>query len=257
MKLFIFEGSKREPRLFTTLERLFFESKEDDQRIVCCYNSNIYSLYQHYMRYGEGADIISILREIMKVRDENPFTDDMLISDFAEIYLFFDYDFHDSRYTTAEINSHLEDMLNVFNDETENGKLYISYPMIEALRYTKILPDEDFNQYIVNRAESHDFKRIAAEFSGYTNGWDFITINEDTSIEKYPQIYHNWKLLIHQHVVKANWLCTEDEEVHSVSQLDIFNSQCKKYVIPHDSVSILSAFTMFLYDYFGSKIVAE
>lgn len=35
-------------------------------------------------------------------------------------------------------------MLDFFSDETENGKLYINYPMIESLKYTKEIPDANY-----------------------------------------------------------------------------------------------------------------
>lgn len=261
MKLFIFEGAKREPKIFSTLERLFFTESDSDQRIVCCYNSNIYSLYQHYITYNEGADIVSVLREVMKGRDDNPLTEDMLASDFGEIYLFFDYDFHENCFTLEEINQHLVEMLQVFNNETENGKLYISYPMIEALRYTKCLPDNDYINYVVSRQQSHDFKQIASDFSYYRDGWDFIVINKGDSPERYDSIRNNWVLLIRQNVNKANWLCNATAslpiKIDNICPLKVFQAQLSKYVTPREMVSVLSGFALFLYDYFGRGIVED
>lgn len=255
MKLFIFEGVKREPQVFDILERLFFPPKDDNQRVICCYNSNIYSLYQHYMKYGEGTDIVSVLRETMQGREDSPFTDDMLVSDFGEIYLFFDYDFHDNRFTINEINQRLTEMLMVFNDETSNGKLYISYPMIEALRYTKKLPDKEYINYIVSRRNSHNFKQLSADFSYYKDGWSFISLCNNVSENI---VRKNWQLLGFQNVLKANWLCTGLEIIPTkhdvISQQEIFKSQREKYVIPLQAISVLSAFAIFLYDYCGSKI---
>lgn len=256
MKLFIFEGAKREPQVLNTLEKLFFNPKDTTQRIICCFNSNIYNLYQRYIQYGNSADIVSVLREIMQGREDNPFTDDMLASDFGEIYLFFDYDFHDKRFSIEEINRRISEMLKVFNNETDNGKLYISYPMIEALRYTKQLPDTNYINYIIDRQTSHDFKKLAAEFSFYTDGWDFLTITKNTPIDKYDYIKENWRLERLQNVKKANWLCNNIDALpvshDDIAQDLIFKCQCDKYIIPALSVSILSAFALFLYDYSGN-----
>ena len=63
-------------------------------------------------------------------------------SDFSEVYLFFDYDFQNKNLELSEINSQLTEMLDFFSDETDNGKLYINYPMIESIRCTRKLPDE-------------------------------------------------------------------------------------------------------------------
>ena len=211
------------------------------------------------MRYDGGANIVTVLQEVMQGRNDNPFTDEMLVSDFGEIYLFFDYDFHDSHFTLEEINQHLKEMLQIFDNETENGKLYISYPMIEALRYTKCMPDKDYSKYIVDRSGSHDFKRIAADFSHYKDGWDFITLNDNTTKEKMATVHQNWKLSTFQNVIKANLLCEGEEQIPSsnevVSQERIFQCQIDDFVIPHNSVSILSAFSMFLFEYFGESII--
>ena len=43
MILFVFEGAEREPKIFKTLERLFFGAGE---RIVCSFGNNIYELYR-------------------------------------------------------------------------------------------------------------------------------------------------------------------------------------------------------------------
>lgn len=45
MILFVFEGVKREPDLFRTIQRLYFANR--DEQIVCSYNNNIYQLYNH------------------------------------------------------------------------------------------------------------------------------------------------------------------------------------------------------------------
>ena len=60
-------------------------------------------------------------------------------SDFESIYLFFDYDFYKG--DLDKKNDEVLELLEYFNEETENGKLFISYPMIESIQYTKELLD--------------------------------------------------------------------------------------------------------------------
>ena len=136
MILFVFEGARREPMLFESIKYLFFEKETDT--IVYSFGNNIYNLYKQIMELGTG-DIVSLLREIHRGNEENPFKDIASSSDFAEIYLFFDYDLQHKFLSLEEINSRLKDMLELFDDETSNGKLYINYPMIESIRYTKEL----------------------------------------------------------------------------------------------------------------------
>ena len=59
MILFVFEGVKREPDLFRTIQRLYFANR--DEQIVCSYNNNIYQLYKDLQEYDGDGDIVSLL----------------------------------------------------------------------------------------------------------------------------------------------------------------------------------------------------
>lgn len=232
MILFVFEGAKREPDLFRAIETLFFQDK---QNIVCSFGNNIYG------------------------QKDSPFTEDAKSSDFSEIYLIFDYDFQNKNISLDVMNSQLEEMLDKFNDETDNGRLYINYPMVEAIRYTKNLPDKDYWTYVVSKKECTDssFKSIADSFSDYKS-LDFLTLStRRTATEKEIRSrLDNWRLLIVQNVSKANYICSGENEMpedkDAVSQNAIFDAQ-KVYIIRSESVSILSAFPLFLFDYFPKE----
>lgn len=148
-------------------------------------------------------------------------------------------------------------MLDMFDNETENGKLYINYPMVEAIRYTKLLPDSMFYTYTVSRQQCRDssFKNMADGFSDYKS-LDFLTLNtrRKATEGEICSRTENWRLVNEQNVVKANYLCSGDltrpKDKGIVSQKEIFSAQLHKYVLPTESVSILSAFPLFLYDYF-------
>ena len=58
----------------------------------------------------------------------------MTRDDFSEVYLLFDYDTHQTNLGRKDDVDAVAQMLESFDNETENGKLYISYPMVEALR---------------------------------------------------------------------------------------------------------------------------
>lgn len=68
--------------------------------------------------------------------------------------------------------------------------------MIESLRYTKRLPDDEYVRYSVSREECRDFKRRADEFSYYPN-WDFILLrNKRFGMEKHTtEVRANWEYL--------------------------------------------------------------
>ena len=175
-------------------------------------------------------------------------------SDISEIFLFFDYDFQNSQLSLEEINRRVEEMLTLFDDETDNGKLYINYPMIESIRYTQELPDDAYAGYTIGREACKDFKRLAREFSAY-DSLDHLLFKdgETPSKDKYLQVKDNWEYLRTMNVCKANLLTTGlytiPREKSDIGQLAIFSNQVTKYVKPNESVSILNSFPIFIYEY--------
>lgn len=254
MILFVFEGEEREPYLFRTLERLYFP--RDNNRIVCSFGNNLYDLYKELEKYGDDGDIVSIMKERFTSVKDNPLVEVECSSDFSEIYLFFDYDFHHKHLSVEEINSQVMEMLSLFKDETDRGKLYINYPMIESIRYTKELPDKNYYTYSVTRDECREFKALAAAFSAYPS-LDWIVLKDETTTkEEYISVRDNWFFLKEQNVKKANYICNGIYAYpiikDSISQINIFTCQVTKYVNTEKTeVAVLNAFPIFLYEYFG------
>lgn len=260
MILFVFEGDRECP-IFSTLQHLFFP--KETEPFICVYKSNIYSLYSHIKQYDliggqEGVDTVSVLNEIL-VRQGNYELADLNPAQISEIFLFFDYDFHHNRGTLEENNLHLKELLDYFNEETETGKLYINYPMIESLRYTKALPDDDYVNYTVTRTQCSKFKGLANEFSFY-NSFDHLTGSGNTnqSEEKRKRqeddVRQNWYHLIRMNVCKANYLCNDfhsfPEMKSLIGQSQIFGAQLAKHVMTDECrVSILNSFPIFIYEY--------
>lgn len=256
MILFVFEGENREPELFATIQKMFFP--RDNERITYSFGNNIYELYNELSKLDDAGDLVSLLQEKCSGQADNPF-EGLNSSDFSEIYLFFDYDFQNKNLELAEINRQLKEMLSKFNDETEYGKLYINYPMIESIRYTKELPDANYYEYVISRADCSSFKKLAADFSAYSS-LDFILIDSrkdvsELSEKKLKSLRDNWEHLKKQNVNKANYICHGKNEApnkkEEVSQEQIFESQLQKHVNKEQSeVAILNAFPLFLYEYF-------
>lgn len=251
MILFVFEGNEREPRLFRTLERLYFP--KENGNIICSFGNNIFDLYNELLEYGDGGDIVSLMRERLASRGDS-ILGGIRSADISEIFLFFDYDFQHSQLSLEEINNRVQKMLSLFDEETGNGKLYINYPMIVSISYTKELPDNDYAGYMVSREDCRDFKNLAREFSAY-NSYDHILFKdgEIPTKAKYLKLKDNWQYLRQMNVSKANLLTTGCYTIpdgkSAINQLSVFNNQVEKYVTPKDCVSILNTFPIFIYEY--------
>ena len=268
MILFVFEG-KDDKTYFESIKRLFFPAKSDT--FVCTYNSNIYSLYTKLKSHDAlnemlEVDTVSVLKEILLEKGDETLKD-IREDEVSEIYLFFDYDFQENSRTLEENNNRLSELLDYFTDETGRGKLYINYPMVESLRYTKELPDNNYWQYTVTRqrCQEENFKHQVHEFSFYKSNLEYLVLtikpaDDDAKIQqKEYTAKTNWLHLVTMNTSKANYICNDRNELPDEvnNQLDIFNSQLSKYVNTEEcKVAILNAFPIFLFDYFGRKIVS-
>lgn len=245
--LFIFEGKKTEQYIMQIIKELYFK---DDKYIFVSYCNNIQSLFNE-LNKDDDLDLVGLLKEN---ETKHPELEKKLEKcnwdEFSEIYLFFDYDIKNTdkhnKDSLETQNEKIKEMLELFDNETEKGKLYINYPMVESIRYLKKeLPDEDYYTYTINLFIGKEFKREVHNLSHYKN-LDFIT-----SKDKNQQ--SNWKHIIDLNIKKVNYICSDLNELPSkkisINQQEIFKNQLSKYVSKNE-IAILNSFPLFLYEYF-------
>ena len=180
----IVEGDVREPAVIQNMISVFFRDSQV-KLITLPAGQNIYMLWKQLRQDAFQTDIIEIVREY------NPMARKMLQNyrrdDFSEVYLFFDYDGHQGNLGQDEGMSGdevLKAMLQTFDNETDQGKLYVSYPMAEALRdYVRgscanltgcFLSVNQFGKYKQQSAQNKE----SSHFSKYTfeNWQDICTV---------------------------------------------------------------------------------
>ena len=122
--LFIFEGEKTEKQIVNNLSEFFIS---ENSIIQCAYCTNLYHLHKEI---SEDPDLDTFTLLKSKTQNSSALSS-FTRNDFAEIYMFFDYDGHDPIATDEKT----QETLNFFNEETDKGKLFISYPMVEALKH--------------------------------------------------------------------------------------------------------------------------
>lgn len=221
--LFVFEGRKDESEyLYKFLDCLDIEIN----RIEVAYCTSIYKLYEQ-LNQESGLDTFELLKEFHKLKGN---LDNYRQKDIASTYLFFDYDGHNP---DASNNTKIESMLNQFNEETMQGKLYISYPMLESLRHKA-------------------YGNFADATSKIALGGEYKSSPE---LDHISYINNNCKQLIASHIKKANYLVNEQYEkpTNLIEQCNIFTAQLTKHINTNKEVSILSALPLFYLDYKGIK----
>jgi len=232
--LFVFEGEKTEKQITDNLTKYFIN---ENTVVQCAYCNDVYELHKEIAE-DEDLDTFALLKEIPQNQE---ILSDYTRVDFAEIYLFFDYDGHDS----IADDDDLQEVLNFFNEETESGKIFISYPMIEALKH--YADSIDFQHLKVKAKENIRYKRIVGEEAK----------NEFKQIMKYTK--EMWIQLIEIHLKKMNFIVNDAFELPAqpIYQIDIFLKQLEKFILRDATVAVLSAFPIFVFDYYGYEYVSD
>ncbi len=232
--LMVFEGEKTEKLIFDSLKEHFLKNKTN--RIIYSFHcGEIYSLFNK-LQNSDDESLFFILKD--KLQAKNPELRDIVEEYVESIYLFFDYDNHAP---TADDNK-IQNMLGTFNDEFDNGKLFISYPMVEAIKHLQ--KDIDFKT--TTAISEKQYKTIARN-------------NCDSNLKEFGESKfnniskENWDYLINEHCKKANYIVNNSFEFPNniIEQIKIFESQKEKYINYNDKVAVLSAFPLFLLDYLG------
>ena len=254
LHLFIFEGVKAEPMYVNKLEKNFLG---DRVSVKTVYDAEIYQLYEQLKDEDFALDIVNLLKERSKENAE-------LLSgynrdSFAYIYLFFDYDAH----ATKADDTIISQMLAYFNNETENGMLYISYPMVDAIRHYRDM--DSFKELTVKcKRNNCPFKNSCEDVTDCMKEPHYKTIVQNecriqlTNINGYTR--EVWQELIRAHVSKMNYLVNDKFELpnKTESQSIIFQKQLEKHILHKcPMVAVLSAFPIFVLDYYGAEALAK
>ncbi len=253
--LFIFEGAKTEDKLVEKLECNFLG---DRHAIKCVFDAEIYQLYRAIKdESGFSLDIVSLLKE--RTAENAEILKDYNRNSFAYIYLFFDYDAH----STLADDEKIKEMLSFFNDETGEGMLYISYPMVEAIRHFRDM--ESFKSLTVKcKRKNCPYANECPDKDSCMSEPHYKRV---VAAESKPQLSNVnaytkpiWQELITAHLCKVNALVNDVFALPTslISQEEIFSRQLEKH-ISHKcpEVAVLSAFPLYVLDFFGCDRTIE
>jgi len=244
--LFVFEGVKTEDNIVAKMEKYFTGML---LAVKCVFGSEIYQLYKRLKEEDFSVDIVSLLKERSeKNRKELDGYDN---DSFSYIYFFFDYDAH----ATKADDNKIAELIDFFDNETENGKIFISYPMVEAIKHYK--DKQTFKDLIVKckgqncpSIDSCEKKEQCLREPHYK------TTIPTYSLGKYQNLNSSdvWKELIDANICKSNYIVNDNytRPTDIISQKDIFEKQQAKHISQDcPLVSVLSAFPLFLQDFYG------
>jgi hypothetical protein len=241
--LFVFEGAKVEPQILENLKSHYFADARKAV-VYATFDTHIYTLWDK-VKVDKDLDLLEVIKQVNA--NKRAELAHLNRQDFSQIFLFFDYDGH----VREASDQAIKEMLDHFDNETENGKLYVSYPMVEALKH--IPKSGCFSDVVVSaktkaQATFPNYKQLVAQCAVYP---------DITKLKK-----EHWDHIVTENLKKSNVLVNDlshlpaHHEIGTLNQTAIFDKQLEKY-IPQQLISVLSAFPFFIIEYFGEKALAE
>ena len=148
--LVVVEGEKLEVEVLKKVFELYNINSEKYHIIP--YRTNIYDLYIR-LKQDEYFDIKNYLIS----RNES-----LQLEDVTEVLLFFDLDIHhrdrfDNTVFTKEL---IIEVLEFFDYEFNNGKLFINYPMMESFKDIESFEIEEYMDKVIDSKNSHGYKEL-------------------------------------------------------------------------------------------------
>lgn len=158
--LFIVEGNETEKIIIQNISKKALSLVNDSYEIVV-FGTCIYELYKNIM----DDPYISLL-DYLNETHALDFSKIITKNSFSQIYLVFDFEPNYQKYSDNDII----ECLQFFNNETENGKLYISYPMIESIFYLDDFDNPKIDDYIkLEDCLGRIFKKHVRQITCYRN----------------------------------------------------------------------------------------
>ena len=233
--LFVFEGERAEKLVSKKFIEYYFSGPRGNV-VTTAFCGEIYQLLEKMNddEFGLGSiDLFPLLQEI----PQNHLLKNYRRDQFSEIYLFFDYDPHASNASDAKVH----ELLTFFTQETEYGKLFISYPMVEAVRcLNEGCGNDCFSSLAVPLTYGNAFKSFSSSYASHT----FRQVNN------WSRQY--WGEVMLRHCEKANLIVNGHSVLPEVpiESHEIFVGQLS-YIENTDRVYVLSAFPLMYASYFG------
>lgn len=242
---FIVEGPS-EAKLLNRMIKSLPDKTILDVMLILPAEMNMYMLWND-VKDEPDIDIISYLKEKSKSICE--VLGEMNSDDFSEIYMFFDLDAQQDNIkcnNKDELIDVIKSMLNTFNNETDKGKLYISYPMCEA-----------YSDYVDCSCKTFTEQCYQNPFDkGYKNR---VGNNNKNAILTHLNV-ERMNEIINCYLDRLTCIYDADEKFDYVkakkfSAFDIFDRQAS--LLKQELIIVLSAFPEFIVDFYKLDVLRQ
>ena len=232
--LILVEGAKTDVKLMKHLLDIYGISRNHE---VVSYNTNIYTLYKEMFADNDPRSID--LLQLLKSKENNVQKKKIFDENYSDILLIFDLDPQDNEFSASKI---LE-MQSYFTESSDMGKLYINYPMVEAFYHLKSIPDNEYNERVVDMHEllNHSYK---------------TRVNHENRNHDYTKFAINRKecnIIIKQNLSKGTIVSKNKTDDSVANMLCILNVQLQE-LVERKRLYVLCTCVYYIADY-NSKLI--
>lgn len=137
--LLLVEGEKTEKDFFLK----YSDSLMGKANIkIVPFRCNIYALYSFMKEYDFNIDIVDALLLCKSVDEDDK--ERIRGKKFFRRFLVFDFDFQDTHFSREDKIRRINDLARFFDDDSEQGLLFINYPMFESVKEKFHIPPLTF-----------------------------------------------------------------------------------------------------------------
>lgn len=239
--LVIVEGARKELKLVNKLKELFLPQ---DISIVS-YGTSLYQLYDYLEEYCdfnfEELDVLLALKAHEPVEEKKAVFDEK----YTDVLLIFDFDPQDNKFDVAKIRK----LMDYFNDSTENGKLYINYPMLESFYHLKNIKDgivdESFKdtKFTLKELQEHQYKKRV--------------VDEGTDLDISRMSKEEVENIMYQQSCKTNYILQENYEVledYDQGKMIIILDKQNKILEQTGKAYVLNTCSFFVLEFYGANV---
>lgn len=238
--LLIVEGERQEKAFIESLCKVY--DIDEGNKVIYSYNTNIYELYDRVFKPNlDELDSLDFLLTFKETSINITQKDLITTKEYSDVLLIFDYEPQDERFDVAKVKR----MMEYFSESTDNGKLYINYPMLEAYKHFRCIPDKEYvYRYILMKDIVVDHRSQYKQI-----------VNQESCIKdlrKYDQkLFH---YIISESLHKAEWIqygtyhedaCEAYQRLNHLELLLIINEELKS----KQRIPVLNTSLFFLCDY--------
>lgn len=239
--LIITEGEKLEKAFFSRMKDVF--SMKID---IYTFKTNVISLYDDLIK-EEKDGLPSDLIEVLRHRKMNTSEEIKILSnDFVYVYLIFDFDYHasDNKHNIVDV---IEYLTKRFDNETEDGKLYVNYPMMDSIYDQTVIGEDVYLEKCIQISDSSNYKSIVHKRGNNKHISDY-TVNDFNTIAKQNAI----KASLIYHIDLLNYASFEKVTNQNKTLELVLADYVSNGIIP-----IFNTSSMLLIDYFGERKFVE